>query len=385
MSAKRTGLGKGLGALIGDLAQDFPLDEVKKESPSKNTTPKTSTTTPKNTNSVSKRSHSTSSLTNTEIKPTKKSTQSLEETEKPLESTPKEQSHSNDLTAKAPNETTYTPRRVTAPSGTLVEMIPLSLIKRDPNQPRQVFNQEALEELRASICARGVIQPILAERVGGTYRIVAGERRYRAAKMAGLSAIPVIVKKLTESERYEIAIIENVQREDLNAMEEARAYKALLIKSGMSQVELSQQIGKSRSTIANSMRLLQLPEDMQSALEQGEMSAGHARAILSIMNPADQRVLFKRIIQKGLSVREAEALAGSLNEGSRAGVATPKQRKNLDPMLSDMEQRLVQKLGTRVNLKGNLKKGKIEISYYNADDLDRIYNLFLEEEEYHLQ
>ncbi len=375
MSTRKPGLGKGLGALIGDLAEDFPVEKPVKKSvsleeellgnaatPQKKGTSRASTakSTPKKGTSGAS---TAKSIGKTATKPT--SVQSI-----------------------APK--TSAPRGVkgTTASGTIVEMIPLSLIKRDPNQPRQTFDQTALEELSASIQVRGVIQPILAEKVAGAYKIVAGERRYRAAKMAGLSSVPVIVKKLTEAERYEIAIIENVQREDLNAMEEARAYKALLTKSGMSQIELATQIGKNRSTIANSMRLLQLPEDMQVALEHGNISAGHARAILSIMNPADQRMLFKKIMQKGLSVREAEAMASALNDGSRAATGTRvKTQKNLDPMLSDMEQRMVQRLGTRVSLKGNLKKGKIEISYYNADDLDRIYNLFLQEnsEEYHIQ
>lgn len=429
MSAKKTGLGKGLGAIFGDLAQDFPIEEPKKkkrisleeELLSGDNSKKTEKTASESTTTkAGSRKSEATPLQSSETKgnANRRRAQGGEKTTATKNSTSKGTTASAtassasrtagtragqaNKTAQKPSTTTTTASalrnvaaeerspealsRTTTASGTLVEMIPISLIKRDPDQPRQVFNETALEELSASIQARGVIQPILAERVKGTYRIVAGERRYRAAKLAGLTAVPVIVKQLTDAERYEIAVVENVQREDLNAMEEARAYKTLLAKSGMSQVELAQQIGKNRSTIANSIRLLQLPNDMQLALERDDLSAGHARAILSIMNPADQRVLFKKIMKKGLSVREAEALAAALNEGSRASQSSLAKRKVLDPMLEDMEQRMMQQLGTRVSLKGGLKKGKIEISYYNAEDLDRIYNLFLTEgtEEYHI-
>ncbi len=366
MSAKRTGLGKGLGALIGDLSQDYPLDPPK----------------------VEKKVNLEEDLKLKDPKPKKKSAPKVS---KPTPSTPKKVAPVKkevlkpSLSESTPKSPVTSSIQQSASGGSVVEMVSLSLIQRDPEQPRQVFHQGALEELSASIQSKGVIQPILAEKKHGVYVIIAGERRYRAAKMAGLTKVPVIVKSLTPEDRYEIAIIENVQREDLNAMEEARAYKTLLDKTGMSQVELAQKIGKNRSTIANSIRLLQLSDDMQIILEQGRMSAGHARAILSVVNPADQRVLFKKIVQKGISVREAEAMAESLNNGARAGLKTSKVSKPQDPILSDIEQRLLEKLGTRVQLKGNSAKGKIEISYYSSDDLDRIYSIFLEDEEYHIQ
>ncbi len=366
MSAKRTGLGKGLGALIGDLSQDYPLDPPK----------------------VEKKVDLEEDLKLKAPKPKKKA---APKASKPAVSAPKKPTPITKLTEKpsvvtpAVSSAPVTSMQPTTAGGSVVEMVSLSLIQRDPEQPRQVFHQGALEELSASIQAKGVIQPILAEKKHGVYVIIAGERRYRAAKMAGLTKVPVLVRNLSPEERYEIAIIENVQREDLNAMEEARAYKTLLDRTGMSQVELAQKIGKNRSTIANSIRLLQLSDDMQIILEQGRMSAGHARAILSVVNPADQRVLFKKIVQKGISVREAEAMAESLNKGARAGVKGGKVVKPQDPILADIEQRLLERLGTRVQLKGNSAKGKIEISYYSSDDLDRIYSLFLEEEEYHIQ
>lgn len=260
------------------------------------------------------------------------------------------------------------------------EMMDISRLFPNPNQPRKEFRTEALEELAASIRAKGVLQPLLVEPRGdGTYCIVAGERRYRAALLADLKQVPTIVRSFSEQEKLEIALIENLQREDLTPIEEAKAYKSLMETAGLSQEELSSRIGKNRSTIANSLRLLKLPEDMQEAVNKGELTPGHARAILSVLNPSDMRILFQRIVSKGLSVREAEAMASNLNKGARGSVSSEEDRfpKQRPIELQEMEQRLLNVLGTKVQIRGNGKRGTIEISYFSTEDLERLIEILV--------
>ena len=249
----------------------------------------------------------------------------------------------------------------------------------NPNQPRKEFNAEMLNELAESIREKGVLQPILVEKKGDRYIIIAGERRFRASGIAGLKKIPVIEKNFTEEEKYEIALIENIQREDLSPIEEAKAYQTLITSYNLGQDELSKKIGKNRSTIANSLRLLKMPQDMQDALSSGEISAGHARAVLSVINPADQRILFNRIINGGLSVREAEKQSSDLNNGMRSLHGTGEKKEQLQkkksPDVMNLEQQLIDALGTKVNLNGSLAKGKIEISYFSREDLERLFEL----------
>jgi ParB family transcriptional regulator, chromosome partitioning protein len=255
--------------------------------------------------------------------------------------------------------------------------VALSRLKPNPDQPRRDFDQASLEELAESIRQRGVIQPVLAEPGNGDeLTIIAGERRYRASQLAGLSTIPVIVRTLSEEEKLEVALIENVQREDLNPIEEATAYRTLIDRTSLSQEDVASRVGKNRSTVANSLRLLKLPQDMQSAIAGGEMGAGHARAILSVVNPADQRILFNRIRQDGLSVRQAEEQAYELNRGIRGSADKPEPRpKPRNPEVTQIEQRLIEALGTKVSVRGTPRKGRIEISYFSMDDLERIYEL----------
>ena len=260
-----------------------------------------------------------------------------------------------------------------------------SLLKPNPHQPRREFDEEALRELADSIREHGIIQPIIVEEVGdGTYYIIAGERRTRAARLAGLSKVPVVVKKYSDSRKLEVALIENIQRESLNPVEEAQAYHKLMTLGNLSQEEAAARVGKNRSTVANSLRLLKLPEDMISSLATGQLTPGHARAILSILNPADQRILFGRIVGNGLSVREAEKMANELNSGSRAGTGKKeKEAKNAekdvfkDIEVRTLEQKFIDVMGTKVVVKGSLERGTIEISYFSRDDLDRLYELFL--------
>lgn len=263
-----------------------------------------------------------------------------------------------------------------------VATVDLRNIQPNPNQPRKDFDEDSLKELAESIRQQGIIQPIIVEKVFDSYTIIAGERRFRAAKIAGLSEVPVIVRSFSEEEKLEIALIENVQREDLNPIEEAYAYKELMERNNLSQESLAQKIGKKRSTVANAVRLLKLPEDMQESIVSGELSAGHARAILSLVNPADQRILYNRIVMDALSVREAERQAAGFNRGIRSS-EKQKQRDKTDlpkiqsPEVQEIEQRFLDVLGTKVTLKGNLQRGKIEISYYSKEDLERIYDLLI--------
>ncbi|MEM5947234.1 ParB/RepB/Spo0J family partition protein [Spirochaetia bacterium 38H-sp] len=247
-------------------------------------------------------------------------------------------------------------------------------------QPRKHFDDSSLEELASSIKEKGVLQPILVEELPeGRYRIVAGERRYRAAKIAGLEKVPVIIRSFTEQERLEIALIENIQREDLSPIEEALAYKDLMNHASITQDELAKRLGKSRPAIANALRLLQLPEKMQKALEEKKISPGHARAILSVVNPAAMEKLYQRIIAEGLSVREAERLAAELNSGrlQKSKTDTVEPSRTNDPFLRQLEEKCIEKFGTKVRIKGSLKRGTLQIDYYSADDLTRIIDLLI--------
>lgn len=242
------------------------------------------------------------------------------------------------------------------------------------NQPRKSFDDDSLAELSASIKNQGVLQPLLVEKItDNSYVIVAGERRFRAAKIAGLSEVPVIVKSFNEVQRIEVALIENIQRENLNAIDEAAAYQYLIQKSGLTQEEVAEKVGKKRSTVTNSLRLLQLPDQMKDDIVSGVLTAGHARAILSLVNPNDRMLLRDKIIEKDLSVREAEEEAQALNEGKKVKVKrAPKAR---DPYIQGVEDKLLEAFGTKVEVKGNLKKGKLVIPYASQSDLERLYRL----------
>ncbi len=258
--------------------------------------------------------------------------------------------------------------------------IPIDAIKTNKNQPRKNFNSESIKELSISIKEQGVLQPIIVEEIeGGNYAIVAGERRYRAAKIADLKTIPVIVKKITNLNRLEIALIENIQREDLNPIEEANAYLALINETGLKQEDLALKIGKSRSAISNSMRLLQLPNDMQEDIINEEYSSGHARALLSLKNPADRIVLLNKIKNESLSVRAAENLARDYNAGKRSKKIEEKEKKNKDDKILELQDKLMQDLGNKVEIKGNIKKGKIMLSYNTEDELNDIFHRLLKE------
>lgn len=258
-----------------------------------------------------------------------------------------------------------------------VKNLPIDRLRPNPDQPRRTFDEASLAELANSLKTHGVIQPILAEQSGdGSYVIVAGERRYRAARMAGLEEVPVIVRSFDPQKRLEIALIENVQREDLNPVEEAEAYRSLMSLGGRSQEDVADAVGKSRSAVANALRLLKLPEPMLAALREGSLSAGHARAVLSVIDPGRRDLLFARVVAEGISVREAEAAASELNSPpTRASAASKKPERPKEPELLAVEERLIEALGTKVSIKGDARKGTIAIEYYTLEDLERILDV----------
>ena len=251
----------------------------------------------------------------------------------------------------------------------------------NPGQPRKNFDETELKELADSIKEHGVIMPIIAADTGdGNYTIIAGERRTRAARLAGLGEVPVIIRDYTDQKRMEISLIENIQRSDLNPIEEATAYKNLMDFSSLSHEELAARVGKNRSTVTNALRLLKLSAEVQKSLENGELSPGHARALLSVTNNKLREKLFNEISAKGLSVREAEKKASALNSGG--GSASPggspgaeKEAPKRPPEITEMEEKFIEKLGTKVSIDGGLEKGRIHIEYYSMEDLDRLYGI----------
>ena len=255
-----------------------------------------------------------------------------------------------------------------------------ALLKPNPHQPRSEFDAKSLDELADSIREHGILEPIVIEQADEGFYIIMGERRTRAAKIAGLEKVPVRLGKYDEQKRLELALIENIQRADLNPIEEALAYYNLMQMSDLSQDEVAKRGGKKRPTVANALRLLKLPEDMQKSLIDLQITAGHARALLSVNNPADQRILFGKIVGSALSVREAEALAADYNHGGRAsGNKVKKINIRKDPDIAEIEQKFIEIFGTKVILKGNIDKGTIQIDYFSRQDLDRLYNVIAQE------
>ncbi len=249
-------------------------------------------------------------------------------------------------------------------------------LQPNPHQPRVEFDQEKLEELAESIKEHGILQAITVEDAGnGSFYIIAGERRTRAAKIAGLTKVPVQIRRFSEQKKLEVALIENIQRADLNPIEEAVAYYKLMELSGLNQEQVAQSVGKNRSTVANAIRLLKLPEDMRNSLIQGTITPGHARAILSVNGETEMRILFGKIIGTGMNVREAEEMAKTLNEGSGklpSKKSAPKTEAK-DPNVKAVEQQFIERLGTKVEIKGSMDKGTLEISFFSKEDLNRIY------------
>jgi len=248
-------------------------------------------------------------------------------------------------------------------------------LKANPSQPRKNFDETDLAELADSIRQQGIIQPIIAEDAGdGTYTIIAGERRTRAARLVGLKEVPVILRKYSDEKRMVVSLIENIQRANLNPIEEASAYRQLMDLERLSQDEVAAKVGKNRATVANSLRLLKLPLEMQESIKKNELSPGHARAVLSVSGARAQETLFREILKRGLSVREAEKRAAALGTQNKKP-QTKKAVKGRPPELGAMEEKFITHLGTKVVINGDLKKGTINIDYYSMQDLDRLYEI----------
>ena len=250
--------------------------------------------------------------------------------------------------------------------------ISLAEIVPNPHQPRVYFSEDKLEELAQSIREHGILQPlIVTQNKNNQYELIAGERRFQAAKIAGITTVPVIIRAAVDQEKFELAIIENIQRHDLNPLEEARAYRKLMDEFGLSQEAVAKKMGKSRSAIANIVRILQLPLEIQKALSDNTITEGHARALLSVNNPEKQRALFEMILREGLSVREVEAKAREVS------VHSYKRNVVSSPHMKDKEDRLMEIFGTKVKIQQAGKGGKIVIEYYGDEDLDHLMHQLL--------
>jgi ParB family chromosome partitioning protein len=259
-----------------------------------------------------------------------------------------------------------------------IVQLPVDKLVPNPGQPRKNFDETELNELADSIKTYGIIQPVIAANAGGdSYIIIAGERRTRAARLAGLETVPVIIRDYTDQKRLEISLIENIQRTDLNPIEEAAAYKNLMDFSNLSQDELALRIGKNRSTVANALRLLKLPVEIQKSIEEGKVSSGHARAILSVTETKARDKLYRDILTGGLSVREAEKRSQTQNtgKGGKEKTAKAKSGSERSPEVDAMAEKFIGRLGTKVVIEGDLNKGRIYIEYYSMEDLERLYEI----------
>ncbi|HEY3900931.1 MAG TPA: ParB/RepB/Spo0J family partition protein [Chthoniobacter sp.] len=267
-------------------------------------------------------------------------------------------------------------------SGERVQSVPLARIVASPLQPRTVFRDEHLQELVDSIKEHGIIQPLIARLRGDHYELIAGERRWRAAQKVGLAEAPVIIREASDQDVLELALIENLQREDLNPIEEANAFARLAREFGLRQEDIAQKVGKSRATIANSMRLLELHDQVQSWLTQNRISVGHAKVLLAVKSHDEQSLLAEEIIRHNLTVRAAEKLVArhfdhtGTPKPTRDGASAPAAKSSLAPAVQHLQNKLQQHLATHVILHHSDKRGRIEIEYYGNDDLQRLLGLF---------
>ena len=257
--------------------------------------------------------------------------------------------------------------------------IDIDLIEPNPEQPRTRFAEVSLEELAQSIRVNGVVQPIVLRQVGGRYQIVAGERRWRASQRAGLRKIPAVVKEVSDEKLLELALVENIQRQELNPIEEAKAYRKLIDTIGLTQEEVAERVGKERTVVTTSMRLLRLPGEIQRVIEEGGLSAGHGRALLMSDDPAVQREVADLAINAGWSVRETERAVKKARSVKPQTTANKDVSRNIDANVKAAETKLMRALNTNVKIVPGKKGtgGKIEIEYYGTDDLDRVFQLIM--------
>ena len=259
------------------------------------------------------------------------------------------------------------------PAAEHAEDLPIELIDPNPLQPRRLFQQEKLNELAQSIRFNGIIQPLVVRKAGDRYQLVAGERRWRAAKLAELSRVPVVIREIEDGRLLEVTLIENIQREDLNPVETAQAFSNMQTQLGLNPEEIGKRTGKDRSTVVNFVRLLQLPKDIQAMVAEGSLSAGHARTLLGLPNSDLQREVAKKSVAQGWSVRQTERVTKRLTDGP-----PPKtlEEVRVDPNVKAAIEAMEQSLGTKVRIhEGARGKGRIEIEYYSAEDLNRIYEI----------
>ena len=240
-------------------------------------------------------------------------------------------------------------------------------LRPSPLQPRMRFDEKGIEELAQSIRKAGVLQPIIVIPEGEQFKILIGERRWRAAQKAGLRKVPVLIRNIPKEQQLEVSLVENLQREELNPIEIARAYERLTEELGYTQEEVGEKVGKDRASVANFLRLLKLPSEIQESIQDGKISMGHAKILLSVEDSKAQLDLVKRIVQKGLSVRATENLVAKFNKQ-----LSPSRKRNRDPNLEAVQEDLLKALGTKVAISGNQKKGIINIFYYSLDELNRI-------------
>ncbi|HEY0840596.1 MAG TPA: ParB/RepB/Spo0J family partition protein [Vulgatibacter sp.] len=278
------------------------------------------------------------------------------------------------FSALLPNAGSPAPATEAGRQGAGVLTIAIEEIAPDKLQPRRQFDEERIEELAASIRAKGVIQPILVRRDGSVYRIIAGERRWRASQRAGLKFVPALVKEVTERQAFELALIENIQREDLNAIEEAEAYRRLIDEHGLTQEACAERVGKDRSSIANSLRLLKLPSDVKDSLADGSLNMGHARALLGLGGETEIKRAAAEVMSRKLSVRQTEQLVRKQKDGgaqAKAGGAAKTRRESAE--VRSIEERLQRALGTKVRVVDNGKgRGRLEVDFFSYEELDRL-------------
>ena len=354
--AKRSALGKGLGAFFGD-------DVVKGESSRKNEAENSEKNKHRNGNNVNN-NHSSSYLE--------------------MEENHKEGEYKGSENLSLDNENginlnnSFTEQGIADKENVSREtLIKISRIEPNEGQPRKSFDEETLKELADSMKEYGILQPLLVKRKGGNFQIIAGERRWRAAKMSGLKEVPVIVREYNKQQSVEIALIENVQRADLNPIEEALAYQQLMQEFGLKQEEIALRVSKNRATITNSIRLLKLAEPVQQLLISGEISSGHARALLGLEDKEQQIALASQIIEKGLNVRQVEKLVKMMTKPQKDEKEKEEsEEKDLSFIFRDLEEKMKGIMGTKVMIHQKDKnKGRIEIEYYSASELERIVEL----------
>ena len=257
--------------------------------------------------------------------------------------------------------------------------VPIDLIDPSSLQPRSLFDDAKLDELARSISANGVVQPLILRRKGNRFELIAGERRWRAAQRAGLTKVPAVMRNVSDDKVLEIALIENIQREDLNPIEEARAYKKLIDTLGLTQETVAERVGRDRSYVTNYLRLLRLPEDIQELLQSGRLSTGHARTLLALDHVDVQRRIARKIIEQDLSVRATERLVRLIGRPGRESPRTAAKTPARDANLKSAEDKLRRRFGTQVRIlhAGAAGAGKIELEFYNPGDLDRVYGLMM--------